>query len=142
MPIQHSNSNAFSLIELVFIIAIVGILVFVLPRELNIPQRACYAKLASQLASLQQNLSIAYTKATLSLQNIPQNDVLTIIESFRLESKHCFLGFEKSKFVAKAFSEKTTFTLEPSDLSVQPSFKCPFSSNALCREILERTKTK
>lgn len=123
-------------------LALFGILLGIVIPKLQIPQKACYTKLAHNLSNLQNHLSFFYTKATLSQSHIDQNKVFALIQSHHFESKNCFLGFEKSRFIAKAFSQKTTFSIEPNDLSVQPSFKCPFSSNALCREILNRTKTK
>lgn len=139
MQIQHSK--AFSLIELIFVIALVGVLASIAIPRLQISQKACYAKLASKLTLLQQELSFFYTKITLNQSTPSQDDILAIIATHSLVESRCFFGISGANLIAKAFDESTSFSIEPSDFSVQPSFKCLFS-NALCREILNRTKAK
>lgn len=133
-------SKAFSLIELVFVITLFGMLLATIPSVLSLGQKLCYTKLAQELNTLQEQLSLLYTKHTL-LSTPPSKDiVLMVIASHHINTPNCSLIFNNNRLSAHVFGGKTNFTLDPQDLSVQPSFKCAFSSNLVCREILMRMK--
>lgn len=133
---------AFSLIELVFVVTIFGVLIAALPYTLSIAKKSCYHSIANNLAAAQEQISLLYAAHTLASTRPAQSEVMAIIDAHRIDSKNCFFGLTRGRLGAKASGASVNFTIEPSDFSVQPSFKCPFSSNALCREILLRTKSK
>jgi len=139
---SKDNLKGFSLIELVFIVAIVGVIASIGLTKFSIKEKLCYIELANELSNIQYKLSIIYTNLSLSQQEPNKNQILSLISSSSVNKKDCFLGFHQSKLIAKAFDKTTTFSIEPSDVSIQPSFKCAFSSNVLCREILSRTKIR
>ncbi len=138
---QTHHSKAFSLIELIFIIALVGVLASLAIPRFQISKKACYAKLSNKLTTLQQEISFFYTKATLNQSAINQDEVLSLISTHQLLESNCSFTLSGSSIIAQAFEDMTSFSIEPSDFSVQPSFKCLFS-DSLCREILNRTKAK
>lgn len=133
-------SSAFSLIELVFVIAVCGVLLAVLPKQLDFGRKSCYIKLANTLNTIQEQLSFLYARYALSGDVPDPAAVQALIHAHALESKNCSLGFVRNRFRADVFGQSVNFTLEPSDFSVQPAFKCAFSSNITCREILLRSK--
>ncbi|MDL0079558.1 type II secretion system protein [Helicobacter zhangjianzhongii] len=133
-------SRAFSMIELVFVIAVLGVLSATLIKQLDFSKKACYTKLAHTLGTIQEQLSFLYTRHSLLGSKPTQSQVRALIEAHTLESKQCRLGFVRNRFRAEVAGVGVNFTLEPSDLSIQPSFKCPFSRNIVCREILLRNK--
>ncbi|WP_115010792.1 type II secretion system protein [Helicobacter canis] len=133
-------SRAFSMIELVFVIAVLGVLSATLIKQLDFSKKACYTKLAHTLGTIQEQLSFLYTRHSLLGSKPTQSQVRALIEAHTLESKQCRLGFVRNRFRAEVAGVGVNFTLEPSDLSIQPSFKCPFSRNIVCREILLRSK--
>lgn len=133
-------SRAFSMIELVFVIAVLGVLSATLIKQLDFSKKACYTKLAHTLGTIQEQLSFLYTRHSLLGNKPTQSQVRALIEAHTLESKQCRLGFVRNRFRAEVAGVGVNFTLEPSDLSIQPSFKCPFSRNIVCREILLRSK--
>ncbi|MDL0081541.1 hypothetical protein NYG90_02410 [Helicobacter sp. XJK30-2] len=128
------------MIELVFVIAVLGVLSATLIKQLDFSKKACYTKLAHTLGTIQEQLSFLYTRHSLLGSKPTQSQVRALIEAHTLESKQCRLGFVRNRFRAEVAGVGVNFTLEPSDLSIQPSFKCPFSRNIVCREILLRNK--
>ena len=144
----HTKS-AFSLIELVCVIAILGVLVVAIPSFLHTKEKSCYAKLAQSLATLQERFSLLYTSFTLSPTPLAtmQESSLQLLQTSLQNSdfgntKNCQLTFSKNRLIATAGNQNTIFSITPSDFSEQPAFKCNFTTNALCRKILERTKIR
>lgn len=134
------RSRAFSMIELVFVIAVIGVLSAAFIKQLDLGKKACYTKLAHTLASIQEQLSIVYARHSLLATMPTETEVRAIIQAHALESPQCRIGFVRNRFRAEVAGVGANFTLEPSDFSIQPSFKCAFSNNIVCREILLRIK--
>lgn len=128
------------MIELVFVIAVIGVLSAAFIKQLDFGKKACYTKLAHTLGTIQEQLSFLYTRHAL-LGSVPDPaQVRALIQAHALESPQCRIGFVRNRFRAEVAGVGANFTLEPSDFSIQPSFKCAFSSNIVCREILLRIK--
>lgn len=137
---RNGFSGAFSFIELVFVIAVCGVLLMVVPKQLDFGKKSCYIKLANTLNTIQEQLSFLYARHALLGSAPDPAAVQVLIQAHSLESNTCSLVFVRNRFRANVLGQSVNFTLEPSDFSVQPAFKCAFSSNLICREILLRSK--
>ena len=145
MPRIGAFRGAFSLIELVFVISILGILVVAIPSTLHLREKSCYATLASSLANLQEKLSNLYTTFTLNPTSLStmQEASIAILQSHNVDSaKNCTLVFSRNRLIARYGNESVIFNIVPSDFSEQPAFKCNFTTSVLCRKILERVKIR
>ena len=145
---KHTKS-AFSLIELVFVISLLGVLVVAMPSFLHIKEKSCYAKLAHSLADLQERFSLLYTSFTLNptpLATMQESSLNLLQRSLQNNdfgnTTNCQLIFSKNRLIATAGNQSVTFSITPSDFSEQPAFKCNFTTNTICRKILERTKIR
>lgn len=142
---KSTTKSAFSTIELVFVITLLGVLILALPSSLHLREKSCYATLASSLANLQERLSLIYTDFTLHPKSLDamRESSLAILSSINTTNTHnCALEFAKNRLIARANGQTVTFSIEPNDFSEQPAFKCNFTTSALCRKILERTKIR
>lgn len=145
MPSAAAFRGAFSIIELVFVVSILGVLIFAIPSSLHLKEKSCYATLASSLSNLQEKLSNLYTTFTLNPAslNIMQETTMAILQSHNIDSaKNCSLIFSNNRLIARVGNERVDFSISPSDFSEQPAFKCNFTTSALCRKILERVKIR
>lgn len=142
---KSAIKSAFSTIELVFVIALLGVLILAIPSSLHLREKSCYATLASSLSNLQERLSLLYTDFTLHPKPLSamRESSLAILSSINASNTpNCALEFAKNRLVARANGQSVAFSIEPNDFSEQPAFKCNFTTSPLCRKILERTKIR
>ncbi|PAF49566.1 hypothetical protein BKH41_02565 [Helicobacter sp. 12S02232-10] len=139
-----SISKAFSLIEIVFGIVILGILVSVAIPRLSSDSKICELALSSKLGILQSKISLLFTKAHLSDQKINRSEIFALLGALDKDgTNECFLRFNPQNLtiLAKSHSQATILRISPKDFSSNPKIFCELS-NPLCKKINYKTKKK
>ncbi|PAF52360.1 prepilin-type N-terminal cleavage/methylation domain-containing protein [Helicobacter sp. 13S00477-4] len=142
--ITASNSNAFSLIELVLAIVIFGIILSVAIPKLSSNEKICEIRLSSKIGVIQNELSRLFTQAFLSNKAINITKIHNLLYDIQKDnSNECFLKFDSKNgtIKAKSYSKMTTFEISPKDFSTNPKIFCNLS-NSLCKRINHKTNNK
>lgn len=144
MKIIQSNSKAFSIIELIFVITILGILATLGFQKNLFKETRCTAYLASSLANFQNEISLYFTNSYLSHKNISFEDIEILFQKYTTKNTpFCSLTLNQKNLSITATNNnlKTTLNITPKDLSTNLKIQCPFS-NILCKKIHYRYSSK
>lgn len=143
MPYSKALSPAFSTLELLCVIIILGILASVGFSYMgNLSHKQCIHILKSKLQGTQSALSSYYANSFVKAVPIRQDDALAILK--RLESSNkptCALRLESSHIVAIVGSDVLHFSIEPSNLSINPKISC-ILTHKLCKAFSDRILDK
>lgn len=138
-----SKSNAYSFIEVIFIILILGILLNLAISGINNHSKICEIKLSTNLIKVQNNLALAFSDFNLShkIQKDKLYDILKSIEE--QNSLKCGFKFNQTHMELIAYDHKnnTTFKIIPKDLSNNPKILCQYQE-PFCKKLSNRTKDK
>lgn len=142
---MRAQTRAFSLIELVFVIVLIGVISSIAVYKLNAsaPYHACVRKISVNLEHFQ--LSLARTiSENYYLAQSSQPNLEGIFASYALSGK-CSLMLDSKNgvkiLVASYGTLRETFTIQPIDLSVSPRISCKLK-DSFCRDIKGRTKSQ
>lgn len=143
---SKTKRRAFSLIEIVFGVALFGILLTLAIPHLSINSRVCELDLSTRLATVQNKISILFTQAQLRGQSIDNTQILNLLNSLSdTNTTQCsfLLISKKTSLLLKATSknQSTYFRIKPADLSNNPRIYCSIG-DVLCRKITHRIKEK
>lgn len=131
--------RAFSLIELVFVVAITGILSLAFLHLQNPNPTICIQKLEGFLASMQDEISRAFMHSYLTHKSF---DVDQILKTKQFKSTPaCKLTFKNQKIQVQAYNLKTTFSFQAMASNTAPKLSCPLS-NSLCKKLNNRLLSK
>lgn len=132
--------KAFSLIEFVFVVAIVGILSLSFLHLQNPNPTLCVKKLESFLANLQDEISRAFMQAYIMHKDFDMLEQLLATKHFASTSS-CKLAIKNQKIQVQAYKLKTTFSIQSVALNTAPRLSCPLS-NPLCKKLSNRILSK
>ncbi|MDU7692725.1 MAG: type II secretion system protein [Helicobacter sp.] len=138
--------SAFSMIELLFVIILIGILSFIAVYKFsNINHRNCVSKIAQNLQNFQIEISNLATKHYLRNETIAL-DLVKLFKPFEIKDKKCSFSFDeaKSKLYARSDLLRTEFTIMPKmpkSLGQNLRISCIFKDE-LCKNIKSRQKDK
>lgn len=139
---RYSKRSAFSAFEVLCVIIIVGILAGVGIKYMgHIQHKQCVLRLKAKLASTQNTLSQYYTQAFMKAQIEPAV-ARQILQTATLDSTPtCHFSLESNALKATINSQILYFSIQPSDLSLNPIISCNLSQ-PLCKEFSDRILDK
>ena len=132
----------FSMIELVFVIIIVGVLTAIAVPRLSVSRDdACFAKLRANLSETETILSREYTKRFLQGTTISNDEKLTYLKT--LESNNSdgclFKVNDANSVTATIRSIKINLTVQPDATTKSPTITCDVN-NESCRKLTGKAK--
>lgn len=134
----------FTMVELVFIIVILGILAAVaVPRMIMSRDDACYAKMRSNLAEAQSDISREYTKRFMQGKSLPTTD------SKFLEILKDTLGADASNKCGFTITSATNITMtvgknslklttSQDSITKSPVISCVNNSDEMCKKLMNK----
>lgn len=134
--------KSFSMIELVFIIVILGILTAVaVPRLSLTRQDACYANLRAKLSEVETILSREYTKKFLQGQKMSDADLLAHLKTLENgnSNKCTFTVNSQTSVIATIASKTLTMEVKTDTTTKSPTITCDYT-NEICRNITGKQK--
>lgn len=139
---QRLFSPAFSMIELVFIIVILGILGSVaLPTFTRERGAACEAKLRGEIAALRSEISITRSKNFLINQAtvtvLPNDSVTALLSVSTQGTPSCGWSKNNNTYTAHAERQTVPFELNATSFDCPPSTG-PVTSQELCKRLTNR----
>lgn len=139
---RYSKRSAFSAFEVLCVIVIVGILAGVGIKYMgHLHHKQCVLRLKAKLASTQNTLSQYYTQAFMKAQ-IEPTVARQILQTATLDSTPtCRFSLESNALKATIDSQILYFSIQPSDLSLNPIISCNLSQ-PLCKEFSDRILDK
>lgn len=139
-----SSSKAFGYIELVFAVVILGVILTLALPKLSFSAKICQINLSTRLATMQNELSLLFTRAQLSQTPIDKNKIYSILAALEDgNTSKCSIRFDPQTSAIKAISgvESVIFSITPKDFSINPKISCPLV-NSLCKKMSYKTKQK
>lgn len=125
-----SLNRGFSLLELVIVIAILGIIAFhAFPRFL-IQESLCLYQLRIRLQKANQEF-LTYYARSITHNQTPKID-LVLQELTKRDDPQCYFELKNHKLVAHFNTKVLEFAIAPKDFSSKPKIYCQLS-NQLCR---------
>ena len=139
---RYSKRSAFSAFEVLCVIIIVGILAGVGIKYMgHIQHKQCVLRLKAKLIFTQNTLSQYYTQAFMKAQIEPAV-ARQILQTVTLDSTPtCRFSLESNALKATIDSQILYFSIQPSDLSLNPIISCNLSQ-PLCKEFSDRILDK
>lgn len=145
----HNGTKAFSAIELLAVICIVGILSIGAMRFISGGQeKICLEKLRTQLFIAQEKIAMAHLRDFLYPQGMGALQAQMILSELAINNanKHCAFSYTKDALIAHIDGEQLAFFIAPSDLHINPRIYCDFSSKSrtstLCKNFFHRILDK
>lgn len=136
--------RAFSVLELLLVVAIVGILGSLALQQYSYKESACVENLIQNLQNLQDDIAQYFTKQYLlqSRARMQLNDLMqSLMQNRQLSNPRCSILINNDKITMTSYGLKTTFTLTPTTEFSAPKISCPLS-NELCKKINHRLSKK
>lgn len=130
--------SAFTMIELVFIIVILGILATVaIPKMAASREDACYAKLRANLSETQSDLSREYTKKFMRGETTAQSDIEKILKNTLGADASSGCGFNvNGTNITMIVGKKTmNLTMDKDITTKSPVVSCD-AKNEMCKRLL------
>ncbi len=132
--------KAFSFIELIFVIVVVGILSLAFLHLQNPNPTICIQKLESFLSSLQDEISKGFMHSYLGNKDFNVLNHALKIKQFA-STPMCRVTIKNQKIQVQAYNLKTTFSFQILAPDTAPRLSCPFS-NSLCKKLNNRLLSK
>lgn len=134
----------FSMIELVFIIVILGILSAVaIPRLVMSREDACYAKLRANLSETQSALSREYTKRFMQGKKMQPAELETIFKDYLTSntSNNCEYRINNANQITAVIGKNSLAMNVTTDIYTKsPSITCDLT-NAMCKKLTGKKTT-
>lgn len=140
---SYSKQSAFSAFEMLCVIIIVGIFASVGIKYMgHLHHKQCITKLKAKLSFTQNALSKYYTQAFMQADTFEPNIARQILQTLTLDSSPtCHFSLESNVLKATIDSQMLYFSIQPSDLSLNPIISCNLSV-PLCKEFSDRILDK
>lgn len=135
--------NGFNMIELVFVLVMVGILSAVaIPRFSVGRDDACYAKLRANLSETETVLSREYTKRFLKGQAMSQAELLTYLKKVESgNSEGCKLTVQNVNSIRADIGPRNVILNVAADATTKmPTITCPLTAPT-CQKLMGRTNS-
>lgn len=136
----------FTMIELVFIIVILGILATVaIPKMAASREDACYTKLRANLSEAQSEFSRAYTKKFMRGETMADTDVKQILDDTlgADASSGCGFGVNGVNDITMTVGKKTLKMKMDKDTTTKaPIVSCDFDKDGMCEKLTGRKQKK
>lgn len=143
---SKTKRRAFSLIEIIFSVVLLGVVLTLAIPHLSVNSRICELNLGTRLAVVQNKISILFMQAQLKDQSVDKAQILNLLNSLSdTNTAQCsfLLISKKTSLTLQATSknQSTYFRIKPADLSSNPRIYCSIG-DILCRKITHRIKEK
>ena len=126
-----SLNKAFTLLELVIVLLILGALSYYAMPRFFVQESLCFYELKTKLFKANQDLMSLYMQKITQSKKIEIDAILHDLT--KRDNPSCFFEYRKSRLIAHVGKKSLPFLISPQDFSTKPKIYC-LVANDLCQK--------